>query len=120
MVSPSSGGKGKEAGEETGEEEEGEEEEEEDLPTPDGLSPTEASLLRWVRAVVELFDARTQVEPYRLRLREKERQLARMQREQERSVEEQHEKALKAAAQHGIPTSLFPLEAPWSLFPWYE
>ena len=50
---------------------EGEKEEEvEDLPTPDGLSPTEASLLRWVRAVVELFDARAQVEPspYRLPL----------------------------------------------------
>jgi len=31
-----------------------------------------------------------------------------------------HEKALKTAADHGIPASLFPLEAPWSLFPWYE
>ena len=60
------------------------------------------------------------MEPYRLRLREKERQLARVQREQERTVEEQHEQALKAAAQHGIPTELFPLEAPWSLFPWDE
>ena len=39
---------------------------------------------------------------------------------QERTVEEQHEKALKAASHHGVPTSLFPLESPWSLFPWYE
>jgi hypothetical protein len=38
---------------------------------------------------------------------------------QERTVEEQHEKALKAASHHGVPTDLFPLEAPWSLFPWY-
>ena len=94
---------------------EGEGEGEGDLPTPEGLSATEASLLRWVRALVELFDARAQVEPYRLRLREKERQLARMRREQERTVEEQHEKALKAASHHGVPTDLFPLEAPWSL-----
>ena len=77
-------------------------------------------MLRWVRALVELFDARAQVEPYRLRLREKERQLARMHREQERTVEEQHEKALKAASQHGVPAALFPLDAPWRLFPWYE
>ena len=35
-------------------------------------------------------------------------------------MEEQHDKALKAASHHGVPTSLFPLEAPWSLFPWYE
>ena len=41
---------------------EGEGEGEGDLPTPEGLSATEASLLRWVRALVELFDARAQVE----------------------------------------------------------
>ena len=35
-------------------------------------------------------------------------------------MEEEHDKALKAASHHGVPTSLFPLEAPWSLFPWYE
>ena len=52
--------------------------EEELLLTPDGMSPTEACLLRWIRAVIELFDAKAQVEPYKLRLREKERQLVRL------------------------------------------
>ena len=33
-------------------------------------------------------------------------------------MEEQHEKALKAASQHGVPAALFPLDAPWRLFPW--
>lgn len=60
------------------------------------------------------------MDPYKLRLREKERQLARLQRDQERSVLEKHEEALAAASLHGIPTSLFPLEAPLSLFPWFD
>ena len=92
----------------------------ESLPTPDGLSTTEACLLRWIRAVVDLHDARSQVEPCRLRVRETERKLARMRRDQDRSIEEKHEEALREAAEHGIPASLFPIEAPWSAFPWYE
>ena len=34
-------------------------------------------------------------------------------------MEEQHEKALKAASQQGVPAALFPLDAPWRLFPWF-
>ncbi len=61
-----------------------------------------------------------QVEPYRLRLRERERTLGSLHREANRAVAEKHVAALKSAADQGVPPDLFPLGAPWSLFPWCE
>ena len=81
-------------------------------------SIAELLLLRWVVGVCEFVEARARTQPQQQKLMLLERKVDDMNSRLSASLTSQRNDAASAARKLEVPLALFPVEKPWSHFPW--